>query len=185
MCIDMKTFCIVFLLAIASPFAHESDQDSSQVIEISFGSSLLFLEQNFMEDGVVETATFPVSSVVFLAEWILWESVTLPLAFNIPVEPFRKFVDSTMVEEHVSATVGIGINWTVVTFQTFAQAELDLQLSAMLFMDINPVGDRALYPIPIPRLHIETPNGFTLYFGGSFVPGTSIMALMYGVGHRF
>jgi hypothetical protein len=155
------------------------------VVEVSFGSSLLYLEQDIIDDGIVGSERIPVTSVLFLVEWLLTESWSIPVAFNIPTEPFRKFKDGALIVEHVASTVGVGLSWTPFIFNPFQSAQLNLQTNAMLFADINPDDSRALYVSPSSRIHIETPSGFTLYFGGSYIPNRTIFALMYGVGHRF
>ncbi|MGL1935830.1 MAG: hypothetical protein OCD01_12450 [Fibrobacterales bacterium] len=170
-------------------YSHELEMSDSTVvepvIEISFGSSLLYLEQDILTDGVVDSERLPVASVVFLAEWLFAKNWSLPLAINIPTEPSRLFKDSVMTEAHVASTVGAGVTWVPFQFKPFARAQLNLQIGALIFMDINPRDERAFYLLPLSRIHIETPSGFTLYFGGTYIPTHPIFAITYGVGQRF
>ncbi|MGL1902038.1 MAG: hypothetical protein OCC49_07885 [Fibrobacterales bacterium] len=181
---------LLLLICFASLiYSQESEERDSAivepVIEISFGSSLLYLEQDFLTDGVVDSERLPVASVVFLAEWLFSKKWSVPFAINIPTEPSRLFKDSVMTEAHVASTIGTGVTWVPLQCKPFARAQLNLQIGAMIFMDINPKDERTFYPLPLSRIHIETPSGFTLYFGGSYIPTHPIFAITYGVGQRF
>ncbi len=162
---------------------------SGHIIEISFGASLLDIDDAFKvkETDSGKYRRYPVNSALFLFEWLAFERIGFPAMLNIPFGSRKVVEGDEEKEENVATAAGAGIAWTPFIFETFNEASLGTQFGLLACSTINTTSNKGnyLFPLSCLRLMILTKDGFSLYAGVSYAVKKDSIALMYGVGHRF
>lgn len=186
---------LILLLSSASLFAEKNLQEvadrkdwSDHTIEISFGNSLLFLDQGYKSDAGVSKRTLPVASYLFIFEWRMIKHLELSLAWNLPSETVKR-VDSAgnVYEKYVAPAYGAGIVYIPVIFRVFGMAYLEPQISAQLFRTYKSTSSKGdfFFPMGMVRLHLSTESGFGVYVGVTQAPEKETTAFIFGIGQRF
>jgi len=180
--------CIVLIALIpVIGLADESAPElSNHSVELSFGNSKLFTgSSNFENTDDSELNQLPTSSALFLGEWLMGESWSALLVFNLPLTPHRAILDGKIVEKQSAPTLSMGIRWSPWSWLIAHRARLETQLAAILGTPIGPSSYPIIFPTLGGRLHLSRPDGFSMYIGATWSLRRETAALVYGVGHRF
>ncbi len=206
----MSTLLVGLMLAAPSAWAEEATESSSarrpderldveverhltempeHLLEFSFGSSLLYVEQP-LHDGyaaVTESRVLPVPSVLVLGEWLVRPRWIIAGILNIPTAPIRVLKEDGETYTEESATAAVAIGGAHVPFQVRVgdKSIFQPQLGLMVGRSINHSVEDTFFPMAVCRLHLHTQTGFSMYFGAAFAGRRDTLALIYGVGHRF
>jgi len=175
-----------------APAADEGEEASPPArkrrhLEISFGSSVLILEQPLVGPGYEQGSErlMAVDSAMLLCEWLVTRKFTISGVANIPLVPLRKFKGDEVVEEHVSAVVALGPRWSPIEAHVFDSAWVAPQLALLLGRTLGSTEGDLFFPLSALRLHISTADGFTMHLGIAYAFRKDTLALTYGVGHQF
>jgi hypothetical protein len=174
-------------LFLSSARAHASEE-SSPSVEISFGSSLLFVEQPLqLRDECVESDHYlPVPSVLILGEYFLGARFTLGSLLNIPTSSRRRLVDGEIIDEPTSTVVALGITHRPVDVPILNdEAAFGLQYGVLAGRQLTPAREHQAFPMVFTRPSISTPEGFSMYLGVAYAFRNETLAVLYGVGQRF
>ena len=168
--------------------AEDGELPPSAKVEISFGSSLLFVDQPLISQDLCleELRTVPIPSVLLLGEFFLRDQFTLGVMLNIPTSPRRLLVDGELIEEHAAVTTALGFTHRPVQ-------QLIWEDRALLVFQYGLLGGRSIrstrgdqyFPLVFVRPSIGTPGGFSMYLGTAFAFRTDTLALLYGVCQQF
>jgi hypothetical protein len=171
------------------PKKNASEVIDGDIFEISFGVSILDIDYAFK---VKKTATgderrYPVTSALFIAEWLAFKTVTFASMLNIPLGPRKEISGSTTVERSVATAAGAGITWIPLRFDAFKKASFECQVGVLGCVTFNSTSSNGNYPFPLSfvRLRIVSVNGFSVYIGTSYAVRKDSIALLYGIGRRF
>jgi hypothetical protein len=168
--------------------AEEDESIAAPKIEISFGSSLLFIEQPLISQGFCldNQRTVPIPSVLLLGEYFLRERLTLGVMLNIPTSPRRLLVDDELIEEHAAVTAALGLTHRPVQHLIWEdQAILVFQYGVLGGRSIRSSRGDQYFPLVFVRPSIGTPGGFSMYLGTAYAFRNDTLALLYGVGQQF
>jgi hypothetical protein len=177
--------CVAIFFTAA--LAHASE-DGSPSVEISFGSSLLFVEQPLqLPDDCVESDHYlPVPSVLILGEYFLGPRFTLGSFLNIPTSSRRRLVDGEIIDEPTSTVVALGVTHRPVEVPILDdEAAFGLQYGILAGRQLTPSREHEVFPMVFTRPSISTPEGFSMYLGVAYAFRNETLAVLYGVGQRF
>jgi hypothetical protein len=155
-------------------------------MEFSFGSSQLFIGFSDYEDlNKKEKEIIPTHAALLLGEFFIWKKWRLLTFTNLPLSTQKFVVDGVIYEEKAAPVAGMGPVWAPWQLKTVHGVLFEPQISLLLGAAIKRDFDLVPAPLSAARLHLSTPDGFTMYLGGSAVLGVHSLSLIYGVGHRF
>jgi len=164
------------------------DEEPKHVMELSFGSALLYVEQPLLDDYRITTDSrvMPVPSVVMLAEWLVRPRWSLAGMLNIPTEPIRRVQDDGgFTEEHSAAALALGVSYVPFQVRVSETSRFQPQLGLLAGRTINNSIEDNVFLLGVARLHLHTDAGFSMYLGAAFAGQRDTLAFLYGVGHRF
>ncbi|GEM_PF-2176554 len=165
------------------------DEMPGHLIELSFGSSLLYVEQPLLDgyEAVSESRVLPVTSVLMLGEWLVRPRWIVAGFLNLPTGPIRVMDETggSYTEESSTATVALGGAHVPFQVRVGESSVFQPQLGLMIGRSINHSVQDTFFPMAVARLHLHTGTGFSMYAGGAFAGRRDTLALIYGVGHRF
>jgi len=167
-----------------------SNQESYEYkLELSFGSSLLFVEQPLLsweDQSIFEERVMPISSVLILGEYLLTPRWSMGAMINIPTTTKRRVVNGSVQEEHAAASLGLGAAFTPVNRLILEdRASFRLQTALLGAYAINSTEQYRFFPVTIIRSSLSTPRGSSMYIGTAFAFKTDTLALIYGVSQLF
>lgn len=159
------------------------------LLEFSFGSSLLYVEQPLLDGytAVTESRVLPVTSVLVLGEWLIRPRWTIAGLLNLPTGPIRVLDESgeNYSEESSAAAVAIGGAHVPFQIRVGEKSVFQPQLGLMVGRTVNHSVKDSFFPMAVGRLHLHTGEGFSMYAGAAFAGRRDTLALIYVVGHRF
>lgn len=164
--------------------------DRPHRVELSFGSSLLFVEQAMLSGQVLDPEivqrVVPVPSLLMLGEWIWTPRWSTGMMLNVPTGTITQIDESGEISErHSAAAVALGPGFAPINQRVLYDATLRWQSSAMLGRTINHQGGNRSFPLVTTRLMVLTPAGTSMYAGVAYAFQEETLALIYGVGTRF
>jgi hypothetical protein len=154
-------------------------------LEVTFGSAQLFNHQSTLTAGRIEEQIVPVTSALFMIEWLLHDRLSVLTLFNLPLTTQKTVVDGMIQEEFVAPSVALGLRVSALRFDVFAGSRLELQLAALGGVTVGSSSGDQVFPLAAGRLHFASSGGFALYLGGAFAFQRDTVAILYGIGHRF
>jgi hypothetical protein len=174
---------LVAVVATTPCDCEDGEAPPSHFVEVSFGQAQLYISE--YSGGRSEEPLVPVSSALFLGEFLVSERFSAVALVNLPTTSHRTLVDGDVVEDYAAPAVALGVRASPLKQLVIRGAELELQVALLVGRTINSQEGDRFFPLLTTRVHFATPDGFTLYLGGAtaFVKDTT--ALIYGVGHRF
>jgi hypothetical protein len=159
------------------------------VIEISFGASHLDIDYAFKvkKTDAGDERRYPVTSALFIVEWLAFRTVTVATMLNIPLMPRREISGGTTTERNVATAVGAGLTWIPLSFDAFKRATFECQAGVLGCITFNSTSSHGNYPFPLSfvRFRIVSFKGTAVYIGTSYAVKKDSIALLYGIGHRF
>jgi hypothetical protein len=159
------------------------------LLEFSFGSSLVYVEQPLLDSDSVmsQKRVLPVPSVLILAEWLIRPRWKVAALVNIPTSPIRVLDETgtTYTEEASTAAIAIGGSYVPFQVRIGEKSVFQPQIGLMVGRTVNHSVEDGYFPMAVARLHVHTNEGFTMYAGAAFAGRRDTLALLYGVGHRF
>lgn len=167
--------------------ASEAESADPYRLELSFGNSLLFLDQPLFSTagGDAARATIPIASVVMIAEGLLTDRLSLFFFLSMPLDTKKTLAAGVIEEEPVANALALGLGYVPARFKLFRHAQVELQLGALFGRTFaSHLGDR-FFPMLAGRIRFVSRQGFTLYIGEAFAFGEDTLALLYGIGNRF
>ena len=166
-----------------------ADDGRSQLrVEISFGSSLLFVEQPLSgrEPCLENQRVVPTPSVLLLGEALVTDRVTVGGMLNIPTSTRKRVKDGELWEDHASLSVALGPTYRLVNVPVLEdRAVFGVQAGALVGRTIRATEGDQTFPLVVLRPSLSTPEGFSMYLGTAYAFRTETLALLYGVGQRF
>lgn len=156
-----------------------------QRLEVTFGSAQLFNHQSVLSAGRIEEQIVPVTSALFMVEWLLHDRLSLLTLFNLPLTTQKTVVDGMIQEEFVAPSVALGLRVSALRFDVFAGSRLEVQLAALGGVTVGSTSGDQIFPLAAGRFHFASSGGFALYLGGAFAFQRDTVAILYGIGHRF
>lgn len=154
-------------------------------LEVTFGSAQLFNHQSILTAGRIEEQIVPVTSALFMVEWLLHDRLSVLTLFNLPLSTQKTVVDGMIQEEFVAPSVALGLRVSALRFDVFAGSRLEVQLAALGGVTVGSSSGDQVFPLAAGRLHFASSAGFALYLGGAFAFQRDTVAILYGIGHRF
>jgi hypothetical protein len=176
---------LAFVLSIISSAKAESTDYS---LELSFGNSLLFLDQGYVGDsGQTEKKTLPVSSYLFLSEYRISRLFSFAGAWNIPITTVKRVKGTSITEKYVAPAYGFGPTCRIVTINLWSQTYLEPEVAMLLFRTYHSASSKGniFYPVSVFKLNIFRESGMNIYAGVSQAPAKNTTAFIYGIGQRF
>ena len=162
------------------------ERDQRRRLEVTFGSAQLFNHQSILaEDGRVREQIIPVTSALFMLEWLLHDRVSVLTMFNLPLTTQKTVVDGQAREEFAAPSIALGFRFSALRFDMFAASKLEVQLAALGGLTVGSTTGDQVFPLAAGRLHFSSNAGFALYLGGAFAFQRDTVAILYGIGHRF
>lgn len=181
--------CLLSLALAEEPDAEADLEQGAPRLEISFGSSLLFVQQAFLRDGLpnqTEERVVPVPSWLLLGEYMFTPRWSAAGMINVPLSTVRRISPSgTIYEEHSSAAVGIGPAFAPVNVPVFSDATFRPQLALLAGRTVNDLDQNLTFPLVVGRVVLVSPSGTSLYGGVAYAFQEETLAVIYGLGHRF
>lgn len=173
--------------------AQESEEEKAALalrrLEVSFGSSLLFVEQAFIKQGFpnqLEERVVPVTSRLLLVEWMWTDRWSSAGMLNVPTTTVRQIdQNGDLFERHSAAAAGLGVAFTPVNVDILTDATFRPQLALMGGRTLNDQDKNVFFPLTVARLMLVSPSGTSLYGGIAYAFQEETLALIYGLGHRF
>ncbi len=165
----------------------DADVPLEQIIEISFGSSLLYLNQPILTEPF-STATYrrvPLRSMLMLGEWLARETVTVMLLVGIPLDTNKTKKEGVVVDEYLGGTIALGATWTPFIWRPWKRADAKTQLGMLLARRFASTAGDSFFPLGIVRVHVASPKGVSMYLGITYDAVASDMTVLYGIGQRF
>jgi len=156
-----------------------------QRLEVTFGSAQLFNHQSVLTAGRIEEQIVPVTSALFMIEWLVHDRLSVLSLFNLPLTTQKTVVDGMIQEEFVAPSVALGLRVSALRFDVFAGSTLELQLAALGGVTVGSSSGDQVFPLAAGRFHFASSGGFALYLGGAFAFQRDTVAILYGIGHRF
>lgn len=156
-------------------------------VEVSFGSSLLYLEQPLLTKPLspFTNKVVPLRSVLMLGEWLAMETVSVLMLVSIPIDANKTVQDDVVVEEFLGGTLALGGTWTPAIWRPWRRAAVKTQFGALLARRFASTAGDNFYPLAIIRVHVASPRGLSMYVGITFDVIANDLALLYGLGQRF
>lgn len=155
-------------------------------LEASFGSAQKFFDQSVSDPtGFVKRRTIPVNTVRVLGEWLALPRFSVMALFDLPLEPRATLVDGVITQAYVPPSLSGGIRWSAFTLGAPVDTVFEGQTIVLLGSTLAAIGRETVFPSLGWRVHLHDQQGFTLYAGASYEFRFNIIALTYGVGHRF
>jgi hypothetical protein len=155
-------------------------------LEASFGSAQKFFDQSVSDPtGFVKSRTIPVNTVRVLGEWLAGPRWSVMAMFDLPLEPRTAFMDGVLVEQYVPPELSGGLRWSVFAIPVPDHTVFEGQVMLLLGSTLASIGTETVFPSLGWRAHLRDDEGFTLYAGTSYEFSLNVLALTYGVGHRF
>ncbi len=177
----------IFLFFLQTVHAQEADTlKKGRHVELSFGHSLLFISNSKLVDlHTQEAVVVPTSAVLLFAEFMPQKFVRVPLFVNISTETKQFLVDSVVVNEKSSPTVGTGVVFRALHFDIDEKSNIELEvgpLASVLFDENNSI---RIAPVIAGRMRISRGENFVMYIGSSYSIGINAFGLLYGTGTTF
>jgi hypothetical protein len=155
-------------------------------LEVSFGSAQKFFDQSVTDPaGFVRSRTIPVTTVRIFGEWLFHPRFSLLGEFDLPLEPRSRLSEGQLQLEYVPATLSGGLRASAFSFAAPEQTVIEGQMLLTLGSTLDAVGSETVFPSLGWRIHLSEASGFTAYAGSTFEFRFNVVALTYGVGHRF
>jgi hypothetical protein len=155
-------------------------------LEVSFGSSQKFFDQSVTDPaGFVRSRTIPVTTVRIFGEWLFHPRFSLLGEFDLPLEPRSRLSEGQLQLEYVPATLSGGLRASAFSFAAPEKTVIEGQMLLTLGSTLDAVGSETVFPSLGWRIHLSEASGFTAYAGSTFEFRFNVVALTYGVGHRF
>ena len=164
------------------------DEEPEHVMELSFGSALLYVEQPLLDEYRLtrDSRVMPVQSVMMLAEWLVRPRWSVAGMVNIPPDPIRRVQDDgSLTEEHSGAALAVGGSFVPFQVRVSESSRFQPQVGLMAGRTINNSVEDRFFLLGVARLHLHTDAGFSMYLGAAFAGQRDTLAFLYGVGHRF
>ena len=178
-------FSLVSLYAQTGGTHEISTQKDVHKLEISFGQSLLYLKTDPSVNDDTRSRSLPMSSALFLGEWLLNRDFAYLSAITIPLTTQQTLVNGQLYHRKSSPTVSFGGRWSAFGFSASEETRCELQVAAMLGRTFNTDLSGRFFPTVGSRIIFLKNDGFSLYAGTTWSFTLETLALIYGVGHRF
>jgi hypothetical protein len=186
-------FASVIVLSGVSIVSADSGDSQSDwrkyYVELSFGNSILFLEQGYQSDATsTKKQTLPVASYLFHLQYRALEHMSFGVAWNLPSSTVKK-VDSggKTYEKFVAPSYGVGVTFPIHTFVLTDSTNLEPELGILVFRTYKSESSKGdfFFPLGVWKMNLTRSSGLTMYIGVSQAPAKNTTALIYGIGQRF
>lgn len=190
-CTVLCVICISTGLMAADSQDADSQNQSNKIkhhIEISFGNSVLFLDQGVVDNSqTVKKRTVPVSSYLFIFEWRIFNFLEMTAAWNLPKETVKRVEDGKVSEKYVCPSYGAGIMYIPYTFTIFGSSYLEPQFGLSVFRTYKSISRKGDYnfPLSVFRISLAAASNTSIYAGISQAPAKDTTAFIFGIGQRF
>lgn len=176
------------LLSLAFAQDPELEPDAPR-LELSFGSSLLFVEQAFVQQGLpnmTQERVVPVPSWLLLGEYMWTPRWSSAVMLNVPLSTVRRIDrNGEIYEQHSAAALGLGAAFSPVNLSVLSKATFRPQIALLGGRTINDLDKNVFFPLTVSRLVLVSPSGTSLYGGVAYAFQEETFAVIYGIGHRF
>ncbi len=175
----------ILLLLSTILFSYAEQDPLFKSLEISFGTSQMFVGENSVERlWNEEKAILPTSTALIVGEYRFDSTWSIQGFYNIPLGMEKVISDAGELElEWAAPTVGLGPNVSLFPV-SFRDNLFTTQTALGSVVIIRPEGFNYTLTGSI-RLHLAAADGFTMYLGTAGSLGIPGIVLWYGVGHRF
>jgi hypothetical protein len=202
----MKLFCVIVVnLMLTSAFSQSIDtlkkkkhlklifldsfNDSAKKynhFELSFGQNLLFIPYS-RQAAILsqESIVIPTSAVLFFLEFRPHRVLRIPLFLNIATESKQFLVNSQIVNEKASPTIGTGLVFKVMQLEVDTKSRIEVEMGALGSIIYDNKNNVRAAPVAAMRLKICRGENFVMYLGGNYSFGIKAFGMMYGTGTFF
>jgi hypothetical protein len=186
-------FCTMLMTGVVSAL-HADQADPSAAwrnyyFELSFGNSILFLDQGYTNSssGAVSHSTLPVSSYLFTLEWRATEKISIAGAWNLPFTTVKRVSGSGISEKYVAPSYGAGITFIPHSFKVSETTVIEPEIAVLLFRTYKSTssGGDFFFPAGVFKLNVARDSGMDIFIGVTQAPAKNTTALLYGIGQRF
>lgn len=189
-CSMKKHIFIIFALVVfTTATAHAQKVDSlfgNLHFEFSFGHSLLFISNSKLVDIKEQQAVVvPTSAVLFFTEWRPQKFMRIPVFVNIATESKQFIVDSVLVNEKASPTLGTGLVFKAFQIKIDSTSKVEFEAGPLASFLLDSNKDIRVAPVIAGRFKISRGNNFVMYIGASYSIGINAFGLLYGTGTVF
>jgi hypothetical protein len=183
------TFICLLIWGVFSYRAQSQTSDTtkkSQLFELSFGQSLLFISNSKLVDLHNKYAlVMPTSAFLFFIELRPEKRLKFPLFFNLPTESKQFLVNNQLVYEKASLTCGGGIEYKLFQIKLDSRSKVEVEIGPLISFVSNNNNKIGAAPVIAGRLRITRGENFAMYIGTSYSFGVNTWGLLYGTGTIF
>ncbi len=183
-----KIIYVLILLFFAGTIqAQKADTvKSSHLFELSFGQSMLFIDNSKVVDLHTKYAiVMPTSAILFFLELRPHKKFKIPLFFNLPTESKQFLVGTQLVYEKASPTFGFGTEFTLFRIKIDSKSKVEFEVGPLASLAVNNDNRLEFAPIVAGRLRISRGDNFVMYLGTSYSFGLNTWGILYGTGTIF
>jgi len=185
-------FAILLMAAVFVP-SLLSAEDSVAIVkkkprlfELSFGQSKLFISNSKEIDLKDNHAVIlPTSAILFFAEFRPQKRLRLPVFFNLATGPKQFLVDSVLVSERASPTLGTGMVCKVFRKNFGENSAVEFEAGPLASFLLDTGGKVKVAPVFAGRFRFLKKEDFIMYLGSSYSLGINAFGIFYGTGYIF
>lgn len=180
----------MWMCLLSLSFAQDAETEAVEPkLALSFGSSLLFVEQAFVAEGLpnqTQERVVPVPSWLLLGEYMWTPRWSSAVMLNVPLSTVRRIDENgDIYEQHSAAAVGLGAAFSPVNLSVFSEATFRPQVALLGGRTINDLEKNVFFPLLVSRMVLVSASGTSLYGGVAYAFQEETFAVIYGIGHRF
>ena len=185
---NLKPALLIILFGIINNI-HAQGMDSLVKkihFELSFGHSLLFISNSKLVDIHNQAAVVvPTSAVLFFTELRPKKIMRVPIFLSLATETKQFLVDSVLINEKASPTVGTGLVFKLFQIKIDSTSKIEYEMGPLVSVLFDNKNSIRLAPVIAGRFRIARGNNFVMYIGASYSVGIDALGLLYGTGTVF
>lgn len=157
-----------------------------RLFELSFGQSKLFISNSKEIDLKDNHAVIvPTSAILFFAEFRPQKRLRLPVFFSLATGPKQFLVDSVLVSERASPTLGAGVVCKIFRKNFGENSAVEFEAGPLASFLLDTGGKVKLAPVFAGRFRFLKKEDFIMYLGSSYSFGINAFGIFYGTGYIF
>lgn len=157
-----------------------------RLFELSFGQSKLFISSSKELDLKENQAVIvPTSAILFFAEFRPQKRLRIPVFFSLATGPKQFLVDSVLVSERASPTLGVGPVFNIFRKNFGENSAIEFEAGPLASFLIDTGGKIKVAPVIAGRFRFLKKEDFIMYLGSSYSLGINAFGLFYGTGYVF
>lgn len=184
--LSVATFSCTQVLFAQDTVSYAETKKKPRLFELSFGQSKLFISNSKEIDLKDNHAVIlPTSAILFFAEFRPQKRLRIPVFFNLATGPKQFLVDSVLISERASPTLGTGVVCKVFRKNFGENSAVEFEAGPLASFLIDTGGKVKLAPVFAGRFRFLKKEDFIMYLGSSYSLGINAFGIFYGTGYIF